>query len=193
MEPSGANGFSLGGGDPRTGRLDQSSLAPAAPLSEDLGSRGGSAHPLAPRGPWHPLLCLGAQGPHVEHGQAPPVGFAPYGTIPPMGARPMALWGERVERDHLPQQSPYRNGMVSSSRRGRWKLNLTQRLWAKTKGFEYSRMVACKKWALFLISNAPRGFICTVTFSEKQVRNHVKTIPGHTAFDPRSMARFGQA
>ena len=101
VEPSGANGFSLGGWDPREGRLDQSSLAPAAPLSEDLGSHGGSAHPLPsvaprPRSPWHPLLCglcVGAQGPHVEHGQAPPVGLVPHGTIPPMGARPMALWG----------------------------------------------------------------------------------------------------
>ena len=93
VEPSGANGFSLGGWDPREGRLDQSSLAPAAPLSEDLGSHGGSAHPLPsvaprPRSPWHPLLCglcVGAQGPHVGARASAPCGacalwdHTPYG------------------------------------------------------------------------------------------------------------------
>ena len=121
VEPSGANGYSLGGGDPRTGRLDQSSLAPAAPLSEDLGSRGGSAHPLPsmpPRSSWHPLLCAGAQGPHVEHGHGPSKGLAPYWTRPSIDARPMTLWGERVEIDP-PENKPYLNGKVSSNRRGR--------------------------------------------------------------------------
>ena len=116
VEPSGANGFSLGGWDPREGRLDQSSLAPAAPLSEDLGSRGGSAHPLPsmpPRSPWHPLLCAGAQGPHVEHGHGPSEGLAPYWTRPSMDARPMALWGERVEMDP-PAKQPIseRDGII---------------------------------------------------------------------------------
>jgi len=26
----------------------------------------------------------------------------------------------------------------------------------------------------------------------KPIQNHVKTIPGHTAFDPQSMVQFGQ-
>ena len=132
MEPSGANGYSLGGGDPRTGHLDRNSLAPAAPLSEDLGSRGGSAHPLPsmpPRSPWHPLLCLGAQGPHVEHGQAPPVGLVPHGTIPPMGARPMALWGRGSKGITLRNTAHNKTGWYHQSRR-----SLETQLEAATQG-----------------------------------------------------------